>query len=227
MTRMGDLLGPDPMLLPGDSEAEAELEAGENPAIVAAAHPTASVAWAVLAEEALADDKVDHRLCLRQDRLPPRSRPVAPQRLEGFRPGTVRARTQPRLPAVCGRARQGGRRDRRNRRVRALSGSARRLRPDGASRTRAQASNPTLLRSCSRRRRRVARPERSRVPGRVRSAPPVRRRVPWRSRRWTSGARSPCPCRAPASTRAGRAPRSRPRPHKRGAQLLDVDMGGR
>jgi Protein of unknown function (DUF3151) len=57
MTRMGDLLGPDPVLLPGDSAAEAELAASENPAIVAAAHPTASVAWAALAEEALADDK--------------------------------------------------------------------------------------------------------------------------------------------------------------------------
>jgi hypothetical protein len=58
MTRMGDLLGPDPVLLPGDSAAEAELEANENPTTVAAAHPTASVAWAVLAEQALVDDKV-------------------------------------------------------------------------------------------------------------------------------------------------------------------------
>ena len=57
MTRMGDLLGPDPVLLPSDSAAEAELAASENPAIVAAAHPTASVAWAALAEDALADDK--------------------------------------------------------------------------------------------------------------------------------------------------------------------------
>ena len=57
MTSMGDLLGPDPILLPGDSDAEAELLADENPAIVAAAHPSASVAWATLAEEALADDK--------------------------------------------------------------------------------------------------------------------------------------------------------------------------
>ena len=54
---MGDLLGPDPVFLPGDVEAEEELDAGENPAIVAAAHPSASVAWAALAEEALADDK--------------------------------------------------------------------------------------------------------------------------------------------------------------------------
>jgi len=54
---MGDLLGPDPVLLPGDTEAEGELEAGEKPAIVAAGHPSASVAWAVLAEQALAEDQ--------------------------------------------------------------------------------------------------------------------------------------------------------------------------
>jgi hypothetical protein len=54
---MGDLLGPQPVYLPGDTEAEAELLAGDNPAIVAAAHPTASVAWAELAEQALDEDK--------------------------------------------------------------------------------------------------------------------------------------------------------------------------
>lgn len=57
MTRMGDLLGPEPVLLPGDPAAEAELDAAENPAIVAAAHPSASIAWAVLAENALDDDQ--------------------------------------------------------------------------------------------------------------------------------------------------------------------------
>ncbi len=57
MTSFGDLLGPPPVLLPGDPEAEAELLAGENPAIVAAAHPSASIAWAELAERALAEDK--------------------------------------------------------------------------------------------------------------------------------------------------------------------------
>ncbi len=57
MTSFGDLLGPAPVLLPGDPAAEAELEAGEAAAIVAAAHPTASVAWACLAADALADDK--------------------------------------------------------------------------------------------------------------------------------------------------------------------------
>jgi hypothetical protein len=54
---MGDLLGPDPVLLPADEEAEAALAAGEQPALVAAAHPAASIAWAVLAEQALDDDK--------------------------------------------------------------------------------------------------------------------------------------------------------------------------
>jgi hypothetical protein len=57
MTPMHDLLGPDPTLLPGDPEAEDQLDAGENPTAVAAAHPSASVAWAALAEDALADDK--------------------------------------------------------------------------------------------------------------------------------------------------------------------------
>jgi hypothetical protein len=57
MTPTGDLLGPDPILLPGDPDAEAELLAGEKPGIVAAAHPTASVAWAALAEQALTDEE--------------------------------------------------------------------------------------------------------------------------------------------------------------------------
>lgn len=56
MTPIGDLLQPEPIRLPGDDAAEAELRANENPAIVAAAHPAASVAWAQLAEDALGDD---------------------------------------------------------------------------------------------------------------------------------------------------------------------------
>jgi len=58
MTGFGDLLGPQPTLLPGDPEAETALAAGEVPATVAAAHPSASVAWAALAEDALAADHV-------------------------------------------------------------------------------------------------------------------------------------------------------------------------
>jgi hypothetical protein len=57
MPPTGDLLGPDPILLPSDSEAEDALLAGENPGIVAAAHPSASAAWAALAEDALTEDR--------------------------------------------------------------------------------------------------------------------------------------------------------------------------
>lgn len=57
MTPMHDLLGPDPILLPADTDAEAQLLANQNPAVVAAAYPSASVAWAELAEDALAGNK--------------------------------------------------------------------------------------------------------------------------------------------------------------------------
>lgn len=56
MTQFGDLLGPPPTRLTGDPEAEDALAAGDDPRTVAAAHPTASVAWAELAERALAAD---------------------------------------------------------------------------------------------------------------------------------------------------------------------------
>ena len=59
MTQFGDLLGPPPTRLTGDPEAEDALAAGDAPATVAAAHPSASVAWAELAERAIdADDAV-------------------------------------------------------------------------------------------------------------------------------------------------------------------------
>jgi len=52
MSLQGNLLGPDPTLLPIDPAA-AELDRGADPAEVAASHPTSSLAWAVLAERAL------------------------------------------------------------------------------------------------------------------------------------------------------------------------------
>lgn len=55
MTSFGDLLGPQPVLLTGDDDAESDLLNGAAPAAVAAEHPTASIAWAYLAEAALAD----------------------------------------------------------------------------------------------------------------------------------------------------------------------------
>ncbi|MDT7574924.1 MAG: hypothetical protein QOH17_1257 [Pseudonocardiales bacterium] len=54
MTPHGNLLGPEPTLLPEDP-AGALLDGGVEPAEVAAAHPTSSIAWAVLAERALGD----------------------------------------------------------------------------------------------------------------------------------------------------------------------------
>jgi hypothetical protein len=57
MTSFGDLLGPQPTLLPGDDEAESALLNHTSPEEVAAAHPTASIAWAYLAEAALSDGR--------------------------------------------------------------------------------------------------------------------------------------------------------------------------
>jgi hypothetical protein len=54
MSPHGNLLGPEPTLLPADPAA-AEIERGVEPAEVAAAHPASSIAWAVLAERALQD----------------------------------------------------------------------------------------------------------------------------------------------------------------------------
>ena len=48
------LSGPPPTLLPEDP-ARSALEAGADPRAVAAAHPTSSLAWAVLADQAYAD----------------------------------------------------------------------------------------------------------------------------------------------------------------------------
>jgi hypothetical protein len=54
MSLHGNLLGPDPTLLPVDPAAAA-LDRGDAPEEVAAANPTSSIAWAVLAERALTD----------------------------------------------------------------------------------------------------------------------------------------------------------------------------
>src|SRR4030088_180865 len=48
-----NLLGPDPTLLPEHTAAQAALDAGNDPATVAAEHPEFSGAWAALAEKAL------------------------------------------------------------------------------------------------------------------------------------------------------------------------------
>ncbi|MFC5951209.1 DUF3151 domain-containing protein [Pseudonocardia lutea] len=55
MSLHGNLLGPEPTRLPVDPAAAA-LAAGEDPADVAAANPASSLAWATLAENALAEN---------------------------------------------------------------------------------------------------------------------------------------------------------------------------
>jgi len=52
------IAGPPPTLLPADPAA-ADLDAGVSPAEVVREHPESPVAWATLAEIALADDSVD------------------------------------------------------------------------------------------------------------------------------------------------------------------------
>ncbi|MBH0778118.1 DUF3151 domain-containing protein [Nocardia bovistercoris] len=59
MTSFGDLLGPQPVLLPEISEAEDALLDGTDPVRVAADHPAASIAWAALAEAALTRGGID------------------------------------------------------------------------------------------------------------------------------------------------------------------------
>jgi hypothetical protein len=54
MTSFGDLLGPQPVLLPDNPDVEQALADNQDPVQVAAAYPTASLAWAHLAEDALA-----------------------------------------------------------------------------------------------------------------------------------------------------------------------------
>jgi hypothetical protein len=46
------LAGPPPTLLPDEPEPRTALESGEDPADVAARHPTSSAAWAALADRA-------------------------------------------------------------------------------------------------------------------------------------------------------------------------------
>ena len=55
---MTNLLGePAPTELPDEPTPREALAAGQAPREVAAAHPTSSLAWATLAEQALADDR--------------------------------------------------------------------------------------------------------------------------------------------------------------------------
>ncbi|PJI93772.1 DUF3151 domain-containing protein [Luteimicrobium subarcticum] len=57
MSTHANLLGPEPVRLPDhDVDVRAALAAGDAPSTVAAGHPSSSLAWAVLAEVALAGE---------------------------------------------------------------------------------------------------------------------------------------------------------------------------
>ena len=50
--------GPPPTLLPADSAALADIAAGMSPDQIARRHPSSSLAWALLAEQAWSEEKV-------------------------------------------------------------------------------------------------------------------------------------------------------------------------
>ena len=50
--------GPEPTLLPGDAVADVELSQGVDPYDVARRHPTSSLAWAALSDQAWAEGRV-------------------------------------------------------------------------------------------------------------------------------------------------------------------------
>ena len=53
MTMHGNLLGPEPTLLPERADAQAAVDRGTDPAEIASSWPDYSEAWAILAERAL------------------------------------------------------------------------------------------------------------------------------------------------------------------------------
>jgi hypothetical protein len=52
-----NLLGPEPTLLPAEDDLQARLAAGDEAVDLAAKHPTSSLLWAILADEAYAEGR--------------------------------------------------------------------------------------------------------------------------------------------------------------------------
>ncbi len=52
-----NLLGPEPTLLPAEEDVQARLAAGDATVDVAAEHPTSSLLWAILADDAYAEGR--------------------------------------------------------------------------------------------------------------------------------------------------------------------------
>ncbi len=52
-----NLLGPEPTLLPAEVDVQARLDAGDEAVDLAALHPTSSLLWAILADEAYTEGR--------------------------------------------------------------------------------------------------------------------------------------------------------------------------
>ena len=111
MSLHGNLLGPEPTLLPVDP-AVAELAAGADAVKVAAAHPASSAAWATLAEAALDDGAPVAAYAYARTGYHRGLDQLRRAGWKGFGSGAVVARAQPWLPARAGRAAPRRRRDR-------------------------------------------------------------------------------------------------------------------
>ena len=94
-----NLMGPEPTLLPAETEVYQQLDAGQEALDLVEKHPTSSLLWAVLAEEAWAEGRTIDSYAYSRVGY---HRGLDSLRRNGWRgvgPDPVGARTQPRLPA--------------------------------------------------------------------------------------------------------------------------------
>ena len=110
-----NLMGPEPTLLPAETEVYAALDAGQEALDLVEKHPTSSLLWAVLAEEAWTEGRTIDSYAYSRVGY---HRGLDSLRRNGWRgvgPDPVGARTEPRLPARPVFAGPGVRGDRRGR----------------------------------------------------------------------------------------------------------------
>ena len=97
--------GPAPTHLPDDPEPRELLASGAAPTEVAAKYPSSSLAWAQLADEAFEGGRVVESYAYARTGYHRGLDALRRAGWRGPRPGAVRARAQPRLPAGPARAR--------------------------------------------------------------------------------------------------------------------------
>ena len=129
------MAGPPPTLLPADPAAD-ELAAGEAAHEVVRRHPESPLAWATLAEAALAEDSTDDVTAYAYARVG-YHRSLDSLRRNGWKghgPVPVGARAQPGVPPLARRPDRGRRPHRRGPRARPLRPVPARLQPRGTRR---------------------------------------------------------------------------------------------